>query len=67
MARASFHEPTTSAGDLLSVVEMSDLIGSIYDCALNPSQWDRTLAVTTAALNDNGAILSLNDTQADRI
>ena len=46
---------------------MSDLIGSIYDCALNPSQWDRTLAVITAALNGNGAILSLNDTQADRI
>lgn len=38
---------------------LSDLIGAIYDCALDPSLWDRTLARMRTQLDCETAILSL--------
>lgn len=39
----------------------SDLIGSIYDCALNPSAWSGTLERLCAALNGHSAGIVLLD------
>jgi DNA-binding CsgD family transcriptional regulator/PAS domain-containing protein len=39
----------------------SDLIGSIYDCALDPSRWDQTLPNVKDALNCHIAVLHLTD------
>ena len=36
--------------DEISRQAFSDLIGSIYDCALDPSRWDQTLAEVKDAL-----------------
>jgi hypothetical protein len=36
--------------DAISSQALSDLIGSIYDCALDPSRWERTLADVMHAL-----------------
>lgn len=47
--------------------DLSELIGSIYDCALDPARWDDTLAAVASALNCEHAILSLNDIQRDRV
>jgi hypothetical protein len=47
--------------------ELSGLIGSIYDCALDPGRWDDTLAEVASALKCEHAILSLNDIQRDRV
>ncbi|MER9417891.1 helix-turn-helix transcriptional regulator [Mesorhizobium sp. M0306] len=46
---------------------LSELIGSIYDCALDPSHWERTLAEITQAMSGESAILSLNDLRHDRL
>jgi hypothetical protein len=47
--------------DAISPQALSDLIGSIYDCALDPSRWDRTLADVRDALDCQGLMLGLND------
>jgi DNA-binding CsgD family transcriptional regulator len=60
-----FEESGARTEDLLSVAAMSGLIGSIYDCALDPGQWERTLAGIAHALGGDRAILSLNDLQQD--
>ena len=36
--------------DAMSPQALSDLIGSIYDCSLDPSRWERTLADVAEAL-----------------
>ncbi|MPZ56694.1 MAG: hypothetical protein GEU91_09410 [Rhizobiales bacterium] len=46
---------------------LSELIGSIYDCTLDPSRWERTLAEITQAMLAESAILSLNDLRHDRL
>ncbi|WP_440412677.1 helix-turn-helix transcriptional regulator [Neorhizobium petrolearium] len=46
---------------------LSELIASIYDCALEPSRWERTLTEITQAISSESAILSLNDLRHDRI
>ncbi|CAN7493384.1 helix-turn-helix transcriptional regulator [Mesorhizobium sp. LjRoot246] len=51
----------------LSPHTLSDLIGSIYDCALDPSQWERTLAQIMPAMCGESIILSLNDLRRDRL
>lgn len=51
----------------LSNQELSALIGSIYDCALDPQRWDNTLAEVAQALECEHGILSLNDIERDRI
>jgi DNA-binding CsgD family transcriptional regulator/PAS domain-containing protein len=50
----------------LSPQTMSALIGSIYDCVLDPSRWDRTLADITDAIQTQTAALSLTDLRQDR-
>ena len=40
---------------------LSTLIGSIYDCALDPSRWDQTLGEIREALECQNAALRLND------
>src|SRR5262249_60884292 len=45
----------------LSSYALSTLIGSIYDCALDPSLWEPTLAQARDALRCTTAILHLND------
>ncbi|MFK0161675.1 PAS domain-containing protein [Rhizobium sp. NPDC090279] len=46
---------------------VSGLIGSIYDCALDPSLWERTLAEFMEAMSGESIILSLNDLRNDRL
>lgn len=49
----------------LSHSGLSRLIGSIYDCALDPSLWGQTLAEIIRELDCGRAILSLNDRRRD--
>jgi DNA-binding CsgD family transcriptional regulator/PAS domain-containing protein len=51
----------------LSPEKLSALIGSIYDCALDPSGWERTLTEITSALCCQTAVLHLNDIQHNRL
>jgi DNA-binding CsgD family transcriptional regulator len=51
----------------LSNRELSALIGSIYDCALDPQRWDHTLLDVANVLECEHVILSLNDIEFDRI
>jgi len=53
--------------DPISPQALSELIGSIYDCALDPSRWEETLADLMDALDGHNAALSLNDLRHDRI
>jgi len=46
---------------------LSALIGAIYDCALDPSRWERTLGEMVSALNCRNALLSLTDMRYDRL
>ena len=47
--------------DATSPQALSDLIGSIYDCALDPYRWERTLADIKDALECHTSALSLMD------
>ena len=47
--------------DSLSPQEISKLIGSIYDCALDPSRWELTLDEIRDAFQGLTAVLHLND------
>ncbi|MFB9949102.1 helix-turn-helix transcriptional regulator [Rhizobium puerariae] len=47
--------------------DLSELIGSIYDCVLVPSHWEQTLTDIMQALSGVSVILSLNDLRNDRI
>jgi DNA-binding CsgD family transcriptional regulator/PAS domain-containing protein len=51
----------------MSSQALSELIGSIYDCALDPSRWDRTLAGVMEALDGHGLALGLTDLRHDRV
>jgi DNA-binding CsgD family transcriptional regulator/PAS domain-containing protein len=53
--------------DTVSPRILSDVIGSIYDCTLDPSRWERTLTEITQAMSGESAILSLNDLRHDRL
>jgi DNA-binding CsgD family transcriptional regulator/PAS domain-containing protein len=46
---------------------LSDLIGSIYDCALDPSRWKQTLADIKDALDCHMLTLTLSDLRRDRL
>jgi DNA-binding CsgD family transcriptional regulator/PAS domain-containing protein len=50
-----------------SVQAVSDLIGSIYDCALDPARWEQTLAAIRDALSAQNVVLHLNDTRNHRV
>jgi len=45
---------------------LSELIGAIYGCALEPARWQQTLAQVASAFACERAILSLNDLSTDR-
>ncbi len=47
--------------DALSSQDLSSLIGSVYDCALDPGRWEHTLAAIRDALNCESAVLNLTD------
>jgi PAS domain-containing protein len=51
---------------VLSNRGLSALIGSIYDCVIDPSHWEKALADISHALHCEKAILCLNDVQQDR-
>jgi PAS domain-containing protein len=53
--------------DAISPQALSDLIGSIYDCALDPSRWDQTLADIREALDCHQLTLTLSDLWHDRL
>ena len=52
--------------DVISPEVFSDLIGSIYDCALDPSRWEQTLSGIKDALDSHTAVLNLSDVQRIR-
>jgi DNA-binding CsgD family transcriptional regulator/PAS domain-containing protein len=52
--------------DVISPNALSDLIGSIYDCALDPSRWDRTLLDIKDVFDSCNVILSLSDVRHGR-
>lgn len=54
------------AGEL-SEGDFSELIGRIYDCALDPSRWGTTLTHVVDVLHCQSAVLHLNDTRHDRV
>lgn len=45
----------------LSLEELSELIGAIYDCALDPSLWEATLTRLTARLELHNSGLAIQD------
>jgi DNA-binding CsgD family transcriptional regulator/PAS domain-containing protein len=46
---------------------LSDVIGAIYDCTLDPSRWEGALEKVTEAMSGASAILSLNDLRSHRM
>jgi hypothetical protein len=52
--------------DAISRQAFSDLIGSIYDCALDPSRWEQTLADVRDALDCHMLALALTDLRHHR-
>jgi DNA-binding CsgD family transcriptional regulator/PAS domain-containing protein len=51
----------------LSPQDVSTLIGSIYDCALDPSRWEQTLDKLKGAFTGLTAMLHLNDLRHHRL
>jgi DNA-binding CsgD family transcriptional regulator len=51
----------------LSHQALSELIDSIYDCALDPDHWDRTLAEIADAFGSPAAMLLLTDLRDGRL
>jgi len=52
--------------DAISPQALSELIGSIYDCALDPSRWEQTLADVMHALDCHMLALALSDLRHHR-
>jgi DNA-binding CsgD family transcriptional regulator len=52
--------------DVILPEVFSDLIGSIYDCALDPSRWESTLSGIKDVLDGHTAVLNLSDVQRIR-
>jgi DNA-binding CsgD family transcriptional regulator/PAS domain-containing protein len=53
--------------EALSPQTLSSLIGSIYDCALDPSRWEQALTAIKDALETRTAVISLSDLPNDRL
>jgi DNA-binding CsgD family transcriptional regulator len=51
----------------LSHQALSELIGAIYDCAIDPDRWDPALAKITDAFGSAAAVLALADLRDNRI
>jgi DNA-binding CsgD family transcriptional regulator/PAS domain-containing protein len=58
--------PESQTVGSISPQALSTLIGSIYDCVLDPSRWDQTLTRITDALETQTAALSLTDLRHDQ-
>ena len=52
--------------EAISPQALSNLIGSIYDCALDPSRWEQTLADVSEALDCFALLLALSDLRRER-
>jgi DNA-binding CsgD family transcriptional regulator/PAS domain-containing protein len=52
--------------DVIPPHALSDLIGSIYDCALDPSRWDQTLRNIKDTLDGHTAVVNLINLQRGR-
>jgi DNA-binding CsgD family transcriptional regulator/PAS domain-containing protein len=55
-----------TVSDVISPHALSDLIGSIYDCAIDPSRWNQTLRNIKDALDGHTAIVTLVNVQRGR-
>jgi DNA-binding CsgD family transcriptional regulator/PAS domain-containing protein len=55
-----------SMSDVIPPHELSELIGSIYDCALDPSRWEQTLRDVKDALDGHTAVVNLINLQHGR-
>jgi hypothetical protein len=53
--------------DAISPQALSALIGSVYDCALEPDRWEATLAEIRDAFHGYVATLALIDVRHDRM
>jgi DNA-binding CsgD family transcriptional regulator/PAS domain-containing protein len=53
--------------DAISPQALSDLIGSIYDCAIDPSRWGQTLVHLSEALDCFALLLALSDLRHERL
>jgi DNA-binding CsgD family transcriptional regulator/PAS domain-containing protein len=50
----------------LTHAQFSELVGAIYDCAVDSSRWETTLPALVAAFDGCNAVLSLSDIRYDR-
>jgi DNA-binding CsgD family transcriptional regulator/PAS domain-containing protein len=55
-----------AVSDVIAPQALSELIGSIYDCALDPSRWDQTLRNIKGALDGQMAVVNLVNLQRGR-
>lgn len=53
-------------GEVLSQRRLSELIGEIYDCALDPGRWEPTLAEVAETFDCAVVSLTLNDLRQNR-
>lgn len=53
--------------DALTPQALSGLIGSVYDCALDPARWEQTLVDLRRAFDSQVGMLALADRQRDRL
>src|SRR5690349_11092145 len=53
-------------GEVLSQRRLSELIGAIYDCALDPSRWEPTLTEVADTFDCAVVSLTLNDLHKNR-
>jgi hypothetical protein len=53
-------------GEAISPQALSELIGSIYDCALDPGHWDQTLGDLRDAFNGQATQIALLDLRRGR-
>src|SRR5262249_40672719 len=51
----------------LTQAKFSELVGAIYDCSLDTSRWEATLAELVEVFEGQTAVLSLSDVRYDRL
>lgn len=64
---AAPYGPDSTMAERVSPRALSELIGSIYDCVLDPDLWEPTLGGMTDALGCQNAQLHLNDLRSNRL
>src|SRR6516164_3894020 len=58
---------STSINGSTSARILSQVIGVIYDCTLDPSRWEEALAQIRDVIDSRTAVLHLNDMRGNRI